>query len=154
MAVDPIAVGLAESYRKPGGTATGNVMNAVGGEESLTAKRLGFFKELVPNIERLGMLGVVWDPQLLQGVLSHQEEVALQQGSCHLGFHFENYAIKTLDELDKVFDKALSDGVNALYISGDPLLTTNMSHVLPHIQKAKMPTFGAYPEWGRGAVCS
>lgn len=26
---------------RPGGTATGNVMNAVGGEESLTAKRLG-----------------------------------------------------------------------------------------------------------------
>ena len=79
MAVDPVAVGLAESYRRPGGTATGNVMNAVGGEQSLTAKRLGLFKDLVPNIERLGMIGVAWDPQALQGVLSHQEETALQK---------------------------------------------------------------------------
>jgi len=58
IAVDPIAVGLAESYTRPGGTATGNMMNAIGGEESLTAKRLGFFKDLVPDIRRLGMIGV------------------------------------------------------------------------------------------------
>jgi hypothetical protein len=50
MAIDPTAVRLAESYTRPGGTATGNVMNAVGGEESLTAKRLGFFRDLVPDI--------------------------------------------------------------------------------------------------------
>jgi putative tryptophan/tyrosine transport system substrate-binding protein len=149
MAVDPVAVGLAESYRRPGGTATGNVMNAVGGEESLTAKRLGFFKDLVPNIERLGMIGVVWDPQALQGVLSHQEETALQVVSIQLGFRFENYAIKTLDDLERVFAKALSDGVSALYISGDPLLTSNMSRVMPHILAARKPTLGAYPEWGR-----
>jgi putative tryptophan/tyrosine transport system substrate-binding protein len=152
MAVDPVAVGLAESYRRPGGTATGNVMNAVGGEESLTAKRLGFFKDLVPNIERLGMIGVVWDPQALQGVLSHQEETALQEVSIQLGFRFENYAIKTPDDLERVFAKALSDGVNALYISGDPLLTVNMSRVMPHILAARKPTLGVYPEWGRAGL--
>ena len=152
MAVDPVAVGLAESYRRPGGTATGNVMNAVGGEESLTAKRLGFFKDLVPNIERLGMIGVVWDPQALQGVLSHQEETALQEVSTQLGFRFENYAIKTPDDLERVFAKASSDGVSALYISGDPLLTSNMSRVMPHILAAGKPTLGAYPEWGRAGL--
>lgn len=152
MAVDPVAVGLAESYRKPGGTATGNVMNAVGGEESLTAKRLGFFKDLVPNIKRLGMIGVVWDPQALQGVLSHQEETALQEVSSQLGFRFENYAIKTPDDLERVFAKALSDGVDALYISGDPMLTVNMPRVMPHVLAAGKPTLGVYPEWGRAGV--
>ena len=152
MAVDPVAVGLAESYRRPGGTATGNVMNAVGGEESLTAKRLGFFKDLVPNIERLGMIGVVSDPQALQGVLSHQEEAALQEVSIQLGFRFENYAIKTPDDLERVFAKASSDGISALYISGDPLLTVNMSRVMPHILAARKPTLGVYPEWGRAGL--
>jgi len=152
MAVDPVAVGLAESYRRPGGTATGNVMNAVGGEESLTAKRLGSFRDLVPNIELLGMIGVVWDPQALQGVLSRQEETALQKISTQLGYRFENYAIKTLDDLERVFAKASFDGVNALYISGDPLLTSNMSRVMPHILATGKPTFGAYPEWGRAGL--
>nr|WP_063702534.1 ABC transporter substrate-binding protein [Bradyrhizobium centrolobii] len=152
MAVDPIAVGLAESYRKPGGTATGNVINAVGGEDSLAEKRVGFFKDLVPNIERLGMIGVVWDPQVLQGVLSHQEETALQKVSVQLGFRFENYAVKTHEDIEGVFAKALSDGVDALYISGDPLLTSNMSRVMPHILAAGKPTLGVYPEWGRAGL--
>jgi putative tryptophan/tyrosine transport system substrate-binding protein len=152
MAIDPIAVGLAESYRKPGGMATGNVMNAVGGEDSLTEKRFGFFKDLVPNIKRLGMIGVVWDPQILQGVLSHQEEAALQKVSFQLGFHFENYAIKTHEDLERVFDKALSDGADAFYISGDPLMTSYMSRVMPHVLATRKPTLGVYPEWARAGL--
>src|SRR5438270_2876462 len=35
-AADPIKAGFAESYVHPGGHATGNVMNAVGGEQALT----------------------------------------------------------------------------------------------------------------------
>ena len=34
-------------------------MNAVGGEETMTQKRIGFFKEIVPNLERLGMIAPV-----------------------------------------------------------------------------------------------
>ena len=43
-----------------------------------------------------GMIGVVSDPQALQGVLSHQEEAALQEVSIQLGFRFENYADQNL----------------------------------------------------------
>jgi putative ABC transport system substrate-binding protein len=53
VAVDPIAFGFAESYTHPGGAATGCVMNAVGGEESLTAKRLGFFATWSPESNEL-----------------------------------------------------------------------------------------------------
>ena len=54
---DPIKAGLVESYVRPGGMSTGNVMNAVGGEQALTEKRIGFFKQLVPGLSRLGMIG-------------------------------------------------------------------------------------------------
>ena len=37
-------------------------------------------------------------------------------------------------------------------ISGDPLLTLNMSLLLPHILASGKPTFGAYPEWGRAGL--
>jgi len=150
VAADPIALGLAQSYTRPGGTATGNVMNALGGEESLTAKRLGFFKDLVPNIARLGMIGS-WVPQI-QGGLLYQEEMALRKASAQMGFAFEKYAIKTLDDLEQAFAKALADGVDAFYISGEPFLFANISRVLPHVVAAAKPTLGTYPEWARAGL--
>jgi putative ABC transport system substrate-binding protein len=150
IAVDPIAVGLAESYTKPGGTATGNVMNAIGGEESLTAKRLGFFKDLVPDVQRLGMIGVA-DYGLAR--LEPSEEAALRKATAQLGIGFESYEIKaTLKDLEAVLSKALSDGVGAFYISGDPILTTNMSRVTPRILATGKPTLGVYPDWGRAGL--
>ena len=56
VAADPVALGWAQSYVRPGGMITGNVMNAVGGEETMTQKRIGLFKELVPGLTRLGMI--------------------------------------------------------------------------------------------------
>ena len=56
-AADPIEAGFAESYVHPGGHATGNVMNAVGGEEALTQKRMNLFKEMVPDLKALGFIG-------------------------------------------------------------------------------------------------
>jgi putative tryptophan/tyrosine transport system substrate-binding protein len=59
VAVDVISLGWAESYARPGGMMTGNVQNAIGGEEGFTTKRIGLFKELMPNLHRLGiMIGV------------------------------------------------------------------------------------------------
>jgi hypothetical protein len=37
---------------------TGNVQNAVGGLESVVKKQLGLFREMVPNLTRLGYLAI------------------------------------------------------------------------------------------------
>jgi putative ABC transport system substrate-binding protein len=150
IAVDPIAVGIAQSYTRPGGTATGNVMNAVGGEESLTTKRLGFFKGLVPGIRRLGMIGVA-DYGVAR--LETSEEAALRKVTAQLGIGFESYEIKlSLEDVEAVLSKALSDGVDAFYLSGDPVLTSNMSVLMPSILATGRPTLGVYPEWGRAGL--
>jgi putative ABC transport system substrate-binding protein len=150
IAVDPIAVGLAESYTRPGGTATGNVMNAIGGEESLTAKRLGFFRDLVPNIRRLGMIGVA-DYGVAR--LETSEEAALRKVTAQLGIGFESYEIKpTLEDIEAILSKALSDGVGAFYVSGDPVLTYKIPVVMPHILATGKPAFGPYPDWARAGL--
>ena len=150
IAVDPVAAGLAQSYVRPGGIATGNVMNAVGGEESLTAKRLGFFKDLVPDIQRVGMIGVAaYGGERLET----SEEAALRKVTAQLGIGFESYEIKAdLGDLEPVLSKALGDGAGAFYISGDPLLFSNMSRVMPHILATGKPTLGVYPEWARAGL--
>jgi putative ABC transport system substrate-binding protein len=142
-AADPVRLGLVQSYTRPGGIITGNVMNAIGGEESLTEKRIGFFKEMVPNLKRLGMIGVA------KGLLSAEEESALRKASDHFGFEFVRYFIQSLGDLDEAFSSGVRDGVSAFYISGEPLLYTNIKTVTALVAASGKPSVGVYPEWGR-----
>jgi putative tryptophan/tyrosine transport system substrate-binding protein len=145
-AADPIAFGLAQSYTHPGGNSTGNVMNAVGGEESLTEKRFGFFKELVPNLTRLGMIGTA------AGLLSAAEQSALRTVAPKFGFEFVPYLVKVLDEVEGAFSAGQRDGVSAFYISGDSIFYNNMSRIIPLAAATTKPTVGTYPEWARAGL--
>jgi putative ABC transport system substrate-binding protein len=146
LAADPIQLGYARSYSKPGGMMTGNIMNAIGGEESLIEKRIGFLKELVPNLARLGLIA----PET--GQIPSLEKNALQRASVHFGFEFKHYAIKSIADLESAFPAGLSDNVSAFYVSGDAFLTANISKVMPQVVSAGRPTIGAYPEWGRAGL--
>jgi putative ABC transport system substrate-binding protein len=145
-AADPIKAGLVESYVRPGGMATGNVMNAVGGEQSLTEKRIGLFKQLVPGLARLGMIGTD------KNGLVVAEENALKKVAGELGFEFVHHVIQTLDDLEGAFASGLREGVSAFYISGEPLLFNNQARVMPLVAASGKPTVGVYPEWARAGL--
>src|SRR5947207_9301080 len=57
IADDPIRMGLVQSFARPGGNTTGNVMTAMGGEDTVAQKRIGLFRELVPDLKRVGFIG-------------------------------------------------------------------------------------------------
>ena len=144
-AADPIKLGFAESYVRPGGHATGNVMNAVGGEEALTQKRMNFFKELVPDLKRLGFIG---SPSGLASL----ELRALQAVAGQFGFEIVRPPLEGLDGVEGAVAASIRGGVDALYVSGEPLLYTNMDRVLPLVSAPSKPTVGTYPEWGRAGL--
>jgi putative ABC transport system substrate-binding protein len=108
VAADPIALGWVQSYAHPGGMITGNVMNAVGGEETMAQKRIGFFKQLVPDLKRLGMIAPA------NGVLAVKAKEALQKVASQLNFEFVLYGLNTLDDLESAFAAALRDDVSGL----------------------------------------
>ena len=146
VAADPIKLGFAQSYVRPGGNATGNVMNAVGGEEALTQKRIGYFKELVPDLKRLGFIGTS------TSMLAVAELNALRSVAGHFGFEIVHHPIQGLDDIAGAVASSKADGVEALYISGEPLLYNNMARVLPSVMVSGNPTVGTYPEWGRAGL--
>jgi putative tryptophan/tyrosine transport system substrate-binding protein len=146
IAADPVAVGWAQSYAHPGGMITGNVMNAVGGEETMAQKRIGLFKQLVPSLTRLGMIAPA------NGVLAIKEKEALQKVSAQLDFEFVHYDLNTLDDLESAFAAGRRDDVSAFYISGEPLLTANLSRVMTFVTASRKPTVGPYPDWGRAGL--
>ena len=145
-AADPIKAGLVESYVRPGGMATGNVMNAVGGEQALTEKRIGLFKQLVPGLSRLAMIGSD------KNGLVVAEQDALTKVAGPLGFAFSHYVIQTLDDLEGAFASGRRDGVDAFYISGEPMLYNNQARVMPFVVASGKPTVGVYPDWARAGL--
>jgi putative tryptophan/tyrosine transport system substrate-binding protein len=146
IAADPVGLGLAQSYVHPGGMITGNVMNAVGGEETMTQKRIGLFKQLVPDLTRLGMIASD------AAVAALKEKDALRKVATELGFELVHYGVKTLDDLEGAFAAGLGDDVSAFYISGDPLLAANLSRVMAFVTASHKPTVGTYPDWGRAGL--
>lgn len=153
VADDPISLGFVQSYVRPGGMLTGNVMNAVGGDETITQKRVGFLKELVPGLTRVGMIARSPLPNnsVLNG-LPTQEENALRKAGVQFGFEFTRYNSSTPDELESSFASALRDNVSALYISGAPGLFANMPRVISLVAASGKPSFGPYPDWGRSGL--
>jgi len=146
IAADLVALGHVQSYVHPGGMITGNVMNAVGGEETMTQKRIGLFKELVPNLTRLGMIAPA------NGVLAKNEKEALQKVAARLSFEFVDYGLNTLDDLDGAFAAGARDDVSAFYISGEPLLFANLPRVMSLVTASGKPSVGPYPDWGRAGL--
>jgi putative ABC transport system substrate-binding protein len=144
-AADPIKAGFAESYVHPGGHATGNVMNAVGGEAALTQKRMNLFKELVPDLKQLGFIGS-------SSILAAAELDSLQAVAGQFGFEIVRHPIRGLDDIESAVAASVRGGVGAIYVSGEPLLYNNMARVLPLVMAPGKPTVGTYPEWGRAGL--
>lgn len=149
VAADLINLGLAKNYARPGGMVTGNVQNAVGGEESVIQKRISLFKELVPDLKRLALIALDIAAERLS------EKVALEKMATHFGYEFKHYRLDQNDAergLQSAFEAGRRDDVNAFYISGHPFMVANRSSVLRFASAAGKPTVGAYSIWGRSRL--
>ena len=146
---DAIKNGLAESYTHPGGATTGNVINAGGGDGSLTRKRIGMLRELVPNLKRLGLIGTAF------GNMAMTELNALRGVADESGFNIVHFAVQSIDRIDGIEGVLASremDDMDALYVSASPLLYAHMARVLPLLMAKRKPTVGTYAEWARAGV--
>jgi len=145
VAVDVIALGWAESYARPGGMMIGNVQNAIGGEEGITTKRIGLFKEMMPNLTRLGMIGFA-DTRL-----ANLEYDGLAKASSQLGFEVLRYGLQwpNLNGLDDAVSSGLRDDVSAFYISGAFVILGRIPQVVASVAKSGRPICGVYPEFAR-----
>jgi putative tryptophan/tyrosine transport system substrate-binding protein len=151
VAMDPVQRGFAQSYARPGGMVTGNVLNALGGEDTVAEKRISLFKELVPSLTRLGMFGPSTIGDVI-GILFEKERAAGVRVSSRLGIETRAYRLKAIDDLEGAIASAVHDGIDGIYLSGEPLLINNFSRALPLIMEAGKPSLGTYVEWARQGV--
>ena len=147
IAVDPVEYGWVESYARPGGMVTGNVQNAMGGLESLMSKQFQFFKEMVPNLTRLGFIGLT-DTAAQFPV----ERAAVQTVARKLGFAVFMYEVPTLADVESAIVSGQRDDVSAFFMSIDPRLVARIPQIVASLAKTGKPAFGPTPFWTRGGL--
>jgi putative ABC transport system substrate-binding protein len=144
IAADPIALGWAQSYARPGGVITGNVQNAIGGWESVFSKALELFKEIVPNLTRVGIVELA---DTLQGM-----QEGLRKVSGQVGIELASYPLRTVDDVEDAVAAGQRDGVSGFYPGTDARLATHLPRVVAAIAKSNKPACGPQPIWPRGGL--
>ena len=141
MSSDPIKLGLAQSFNRPGGNVTGvNILTS-----SLEPKRLGLLHELLPQVKSIGALVNTSFPP------SAKEASDLKQAATMAGLQLRIFPIREVPEVDAAFDAVARDGIGAMAVAGSPFFDTHRRKLIELAARYRVPTiyhFREYPADG------
>ena len=118
IAGNPVANGLVASLARPGGNVTGLTNQTA----DLAGKRLELLREIVPDLRHLAIMANVDNPSV---VLDISE---VQMAARGLGLEISTSEIRRTEDIAPAIEVARGK-VEALYVAGDPLVTTNRTRV-------------------------
>jgi putative tryptophan/tyrosine transport system substrate-binding protein len=135
IAGDPVGAGLVASLARPGGNVTGLSLQ----QTDVAAKRLELLREVVPGLRRLAIMANTGSPS-----------AAIEMGEAETAartFSLETVAfeIRRVEEIAQAFE-ALNRRADALYVVGDPLITTNRIRISILALGARLPTMFIFRE--------
>ena len=135
VAGDPIANNLVASLARPGGNVTGlSVLTP-----DLAGKRLELLREILPGLHRLAILANVAAPAAM---LDMRE---VQAAARTLGLEVATFEILRAEDIAPAVE-AFKNRADALYVSADPVLTTNRVRISALALAARLPTIYAFRE--------
>ncbi|HLN97920.1 MAG TPA: ABC transporter substrate-binding protein [Pyrinomonadaceae bacterium] len=129
---DPIALGFVSSLAHPGGNVTGlsNLSPELGG------KQLEVLKEIVPKLSRVAVLGRI--------TVNLKE---LELASQSLGLQLDVLEVHGPDEIQRAFESAKRNRVEALLIPASSLLVGFRRRVNDLAAQHKLPAICFAPSW-------
>jgi putative ABC transport system substrate-binding protein len=134
---DPVAGGLVESLARPGGNVTGLSQMA----PEMAGKRLELLKEMVPKLSRVAVL---WDPQGIGSTLNWKE---IQLPARQLGIQLQSLEVRSPGDFDKAFEAAIKARAGALFLTGAPVITTNLDRIAGLAAKSRLPSIFQFTEF-------
>jgi putative tryptophan/tyrosine transport system substrate-binding protein len=141
MTSDPVALGLVPNMSRPGGNITGVSVDA--GLE-IWGKRLELFREIVPTISKLAILGLRQNPEG-----ASMKRAAEKTGITVVGpFYLENASEA---EYQHVFSLMSQEGADGLFVDGSPELITKAQLIGELAKKYRLAAiypFRSYVEAG------
>jgi putative ABC transport system substrate-binding protein len=133
---DPVGNGLVDNLARPNGNVTG--LSAQGTDSA--PKRLELLREVVPNLRTLAIMANVGNP------FSILEVGEVQVAARKLGLNTATSEIRRAEDIAPAFD-VIKGRAEALFISTDPLLITNIVRINALAQGAQVPTIGSWREF-------
>ena len=133
---DPIGTGLVASLARPGGNVTGLSNQAT----DTVGKRLELLREVVPSLSRLAVMA---NAGYSAGVLEISQ---LQATARTLGFEVILLEIRRAEDIAPALE-SLKGGAEALYVVGDPLVTSNRMRINTFALAARLPTIFGQREY-------
>ena len=135
-AADPVGTGLVASLARPGGNVTGRSLQ----HTDLAGKRLELLREVVPNLRQVAIMANA------ASIGSGLEIREVHEAARTLGLEVSALEIRRVEDIAPAFE-ARERGVQALYVVGDPLVTTNRIRINNMALAARLPTMHAFREY-------
>ena len=132
---DPVGLKLVDSLARPGGNITGLSILAT----DLTAKRFELLRDIVPQLSRVALLYNSAEPSAGQYLKESQTAAAA------LGLNVMPFELRSLDDMERVFDNMAQAGVQALALGPGGLLFQGRNSLQKLALGRGMPTCG----WSR-----
>jgi putative ABC transport system substrate-binding protein len=128
---DPVAVGLVDSFGRPGRNVTGIYTLP----SELEGKRLEVLKEVLPSAARVA---VFWQDPF--GVAAVNE---LKRAARSLGVRLELVELRGSEDLDQAFKTAKRSSVSAVMLPWSPIVYVHRAQIAALALESKLPTLSA-----------
>jgi ABC-type uncharacterized transport system substrate-binding protein len=126
---DPVADGLVQSLRHPGGNVTGLTIIS----PELSGKRIELLKEAVPRLSRLAVL---WNPANPTHAATLRESQATART---LGLQTVPVAVQAAAEVDGAFATIARERASALFVLDDALLFNERQRIADRALRNRLP---------------
>jgi putative ABC transport system substrate-binding protein len=136
---DPVGTGLVASLARPGGNVTGLSLLL----PDTASKRLELLREAVPDLRRLAILLPEDNP------VSVEEARQVQEAAATLGLGAFSIPIRSAEDIVPAFE-GLKERADALFVSGNPLILSNIVRINILAVGARLPTIYSNPEYVQG----
>jgi putative ABC transport system substrate-binding protein len=134
---DPVAVGLVESFNRPGGNATGVSQLAI----AMEAKRLEILRELIPKISVIAMLINPNNPQ------SSVQSKEISDAARVIGVQLHILNASTEQDFETVFPMLIRQQTEALIVGADPFFTSRSEHLAALSARYMVPAIYPFREF-------
>jgi len=127
---DPVASGFVASLARPGGNITGvSIITS-----DLSAKLLGLFVQMIPEMRRVGLVSNSYNPNV--AVQLRESENAVRK----LGLQSQTVEARTPEEFERAFAILKAASVDGVILLADPVVVEHGKQIADLALAARLPT--------------